>query len=126
MTVAFANGYDVSADSVRSSKPRLRREMTATERGPGGWPIDPQAAFQEAQGKFHLAQKEAEHWRSNHADLLRRFKVAQTYRGDLVDAATLVRRVVDESDERLSEELRRAINSFLDRVRKTLETEAER
>ena len=77
--------------------------MTATERGPGGWPIDPQAAFQEAQGKFHLAQTESEHGRSNHADLLRRFKVAQTYRGDLVDAARLVRRVVDESDERLSE-----------------------
>jgi hypothetical protein len=99
--------------------------MTATERGPGGWPLDPTAAFHEAQGKFHQAQKEAEHWRSNHADLVRRFKVAQNYRSDLVDAAALLRRVVDESGAELAGELRRAINNLLDDVKRTLEAAKE-
>ena len=95
--------------------------MTQTERGPGGWPLDPEAAFHEAQGKFHQAQKEAEHWRSNHADLLRRFKVAQSYRGDLVDAEALLRRVVDESGQNLPGELRRAIDDLLDHAKTMLE-----
>lgn len=96
--------------------------MTATERGPGGWPIDPQLAFHEAQGKFHEARKEAEHWRSNHAHLLRRFKLAQSYRSDLLDGAALLERVVDESAPSISGELRRAIDHFLERAARTLET----
>jgi hypothetical protein len=76
--------------------------MPSTERGPGGWPIDPTLAFHEAQGKFHEARKEAEHWRSNHAQLLRRFKVTQSYRSDLVDGSALLRRVVDESAASIS------------------------
>jgi hypothetical protein len=99
--------------------------MTTTERGPGGWPLDPQMAFHEAQGKFHQAQKQAEHWRSNHADLLRRFKAAQSFRGDLTDAAALLRRVVDESGPHLPGDLGRAINSFLDQVTETLDAAGE-
>jgi hypothetical protein len=95
--------------------------MPSTERGPGGWPLDPQAAFHEAQGKFHQAQKEAEQWRSNHSELLRRFKMAQSHRSDLVDAAALLSRVVDESGRRLPGDLRRAIDQFLERAARTLE-----
>jgi hypothetical protein len=99
--------------------------MTITERGPGGWPLDPQAAFHEAQGKFHEARKEADHWRSNHADLLRRFKLASSYRDDLVDGAALLRRVVDESAPHTGE-LRRAITEFLAHVARKLEDSRER
>jgi hypothetical protein len=70
--------------------------MPSTERGPGGWPVDPELAFFEVQGKFHEARKEADHWRSNHTQLLLRFKAAQAYRGDLVEDATLLKRVADE------------------------------
>jgi len=87
--------------------------MPGTERGPGGWPIDPEAAFHEAQGKFHEARKEADHWRANHADLLRRFKIAQTFRGDLEEGAALLRRVAGESRFNLWGDLSRAIDTFL-------------
>jgi hypothetical protein len=99
--------------------------MTITERGPGGWPLDPEAAFYEAQGKFHEARNEADHWRSNHADLLRRFKVASSFRADLADGAALLRRVVDESTPQLSGELRRAITDFLAQVARELEDSRE-
>jgi hypothetical protein len=102
--------------------PRL---LGVTERGPGGWPLDPTAAFHEAQGKFHEARKEADHWRSNHADLLRRFKVAQSFRSDLIEGAALLERVANESAPHLSGELLRAINHFLVQVARTLEAPAE-
>ena len=99
--------------------------MPTTERGPGGWPIDPVAAFHEAQGKFHEARKEADHWRANHADMLRRLKVAQSYRSDLVDGVALLRRVVDETGEHVTRELRRAITDFQTRTARTLESPVE-
>jgi hypothetical protein len=68
--------------------------MRSTERGLGGWPVDPQLAFFEAQSKFHEAWKEAVHWRSNHAQLLRRLKAAQTYRVDLDEGATLLKLLI--------------------------------
>lgn len=90
--------------------------MAVTERGPGGWPVDPVAAFHEAQGKFHEARKEADHWRSNHSDLLRRFKTAQTYRDDLIESAELLRRVIDESGPQLNGDLHRAITNLLAKI----------
>jgi hypothetical protein len=99
--------------------------MPITERGPGGWPLDPVAAFHEAQGKFHEARKEADHWRSNHADLLRRFKVASSYREDLAKGAALLKRVIDESGPQLSGELRRAVVDFLTEVARTLKASHE-
>ncbi len=98
--------------------------MPTTERGPGGWPIDPVAAFHEAQGKFHEARKEADHWRANHADLMRRFKVTQTYRQDLTEGATLLRRAIGEAPQ-VSSDLRRAITQFLQHVETTLVKELE-
>jgi hypothetical protein len=100
--------------------------MTATERGPGGWPLDPELAFYEAHVKLSEARKEAEHWRSNHAQLLRRFKAAQTFRSDLVEGKALLKRVVDESTPNISGELRRAISNFLERAARTLDTPDER
>ena len=44
------------------------------ERGPGGWPTDPQVAFIEAKYKLDKARKEVERWRSNHANLARRLR----------------------------------------------------
>jgi len=98
--------------------------MPTTERGPGGWPIDPVAAFHEAQGKFHEARKEADHWRANHADLMRRFKVTQIYRRDLTEGAALFRRVIGEAPQ-LSTELKRTITQFLEHIETTLEKEPE-
>lgn len=98
--------------------------MPSTERGPGGWPVDPKLAFFEAQSKFHEARKEADHWRANHADLLRRFKVAQGYRDHLVDATALLKRVLDES-QNLSAP-RRAITELLERADSTLEGDSDR
>ena len=95
--------------------------MPATERGPGGWPVDPEAAFHEAQGKFHEARKEAEHWRSNHADLLRRFKIAQVYRGEVVEATELLGRVNSVAGAGMPTELRRAIEAFLAEATASLE-----
>jgi len=51
--------------------------------------------------------------------------VAQNYRSDLVDAAALLRRVVDESGEQLAGELRRAINNLLEDVTRTIEAAKE-
>jgi hypothetical protein len=47
------------------------------ERGPGGWPIDPQLAFIEARYKLDKARKEAARWRSNHANLARALRDLQ-------------------------------------------------
>jgi hypothetical protein len=44
------------------------------ERGPGGWPTDPQIAFMEAHYKLDEARKEAARWRSNHANVARRLQ----------------------------------------------------
>jgi hypothetical protein len=50
--------------------------MNPVERGPGGWPVDPQQAFTECHDKLVTARKDADHWRSNFnhlkEDLLRR------------------------------------------------------
>jgi hypothetical protein len=50
--------------------------MNDVERGPGGWPVDPQIAFGECHEKLVKARKDADHWRSNFnylkADLLKR------------------------------------------------------
>ena len=83
------------------------------------------AAFHEAQGKFHDARKNADHWRANHADLLRRFKVAQHYRGELVEGVALLKRAVDEGADHLLAELHRAITGFLVNAEKTLEALSE-
>jgi hypothetical protein len=44
------------------------------ERGPGGWPTDPQIAFIEAKYKLDKARKELARWRSNHANIARRLR----------------------------------------------------
>ena len=100
--------------------------MTTAERGPGGWPVDPELAFYEAHVKLSEARKEAEHWRSNHAQLLRRFKAAQTFRSDLVEGEALLKRVVDETAPNISGELRRTISIFLERAARTMEASEER
>lgn len=40
--------------------------LVRMERGPGNWPVDPQAAFIECRLKLDKARKEADHWRDNH------------------------------------------------------------
>jgi len=44
------------------------------ERGPGGWPTDPQIAFIEAKYKLDKARRELARWRSNHANVARRLR----------------------------------------------------
>lgn len=44
------------------------------ERGPGGWPTDPQVAFIEARYKLDQARRDAARWRSNHAALAKRLQ----------------------------------------------------
>ena len=44
------------------------------ERGPGGWPTDPNLAFIEARYKLDQAREEAARWRSNHETVVRRLR----------------------------------------------------
>lgn len=48
--------------------------MINTERGPGGWPVDPKLAFIEATAKLDQARREAQRWRANHAAIAKRLR----------------------------------------------------
>ncbi len=57
----------------KSAEPGLE-SFQQEERGPGGWPTDPQVAFIEARYKLDQARRDAARWRSDHAALARRLQ----------------------------------------------------